>query len=81
MRQLNLPSTPRWRNWLRTKLPSKEMGVGKVYDSSAVDALSPEVGDFAKDTAPVDELKNLPVPTSRELDEILKLNDRRGPSA
>jgi|TARA_B110000881_G_scaffold178730_1_gene164163 hypothetical protein len=81
LRKCNLPATPRWRNWLRAKLANKDMGVGKVYDSHAVDALSRKVGDFVKDTTPVDELKNLPVPTSRELDEILKLNDRRGPSA
>jgi hypothetical protein len=80
LRRLNLAATPRWRNWLRTKLPNKEIGVGKVYDSGAVDAFSRKAGDFAKDTTPVDELKNLPVSTSRELDEILKLNDRRGPS-
>jgi hypothetical protein len=46
------------------------MGVGKVYDSHTVDALSRKAVDFAKDTTPVDELKNLPVPTSRELDDL-----------
>jgi len=34
------------------------MGVGKVYDSGVVDALSRKVGDFAKDTTPVELLGN-----------------------
>jgi hypothetical protein len=57
------------------------MGVGKVYDSHAVDALVRKMDGFAEATEPVDELKKVPVPTSRELDQMLKLNDRRGPSA
>ena len=81
LRRLNLAATPRWRKWLRAKLPNKDMGVGKVYDSHAVDALVRKMDGFAEATKPVDELNKVPVPTSRELDQMLKLNDRRGPSA
>ena len=81
LRRLNLAATPRWRKWLRAKLPNRDMGVSKVYDSHAVDALVRKMDGFAKATEPVDELKKVPVPTSRELDQMLKLNDRRGPSA
>ncbi|MCH1498800.1 MAG: hypothetical protein L7U83_07005 [Akkermansiaceae bacterium] len=79
LRRLNLAATPRWRNWLRTKLHNKDMGVGKVYDSHAVEGLVRKMDSAAKDTEPVDELAKVPLPTSRELDQILKLNDRRGP--
>ena len=79
--RLNLASTNRWRKWLRAKLPNRDMGVGKVYDSHAVDALVRKMDGFAEATEPVDELKKVPVPTSRELEQMLKLNDRRGPSA
>ena len=81
LRRLNLAATPRWRKWLRAKLPNKDMTVGKVYDSHAVDALARKMAGFAKDTEFVEELKNVPAPTSRELDKMSKLSDRRGPSA
>ena len=81
LRRMDLAATPRWRKWLRAKLPNKDMGVGKVYDSHAVDALVRKMDGFAEATEPVDELKKVPVPTSRELEQMLKLSDRRGPSA
>ena len=74
LRRLNLAATPRWRKWLRAKLPSKNIGVGRVYDSHAVDALVRKMDGFAEVTEPVDELKKVPVPTSRELEQMLKLN-------
>ena len=81
LRRLNLAATPRWREWLRRKLPHTGVGAGKVYDVDAVDALARKMAGFAKDTEFVEELKNVPAPTSRELDKMSKLNDRRGPSA
>lgn len=74
LRRLNLAATPRWRKWLRAKLPNRDMGVSKVYDSHAVDALVRKMDGFAEVTEPVDELKKVPVPTSRELEQMLKLN-------
>jgi hypothetical protein len=48
----------------------------------AVDAMARKMAGFAKDTEFVEEeLKNVPAPTSRELDKMSKLSDRRGPSA
>ena len=82
LRRLNLAATPSHRKWLRAKLPNKDMTVGKVYDSHAVDALARKMAGFAKDTEFVEEeLKNVPAPTSRELDKMSKLSDRRGPAA
>ncbi|MDA7890968.1 hypothetical protein N9B14_00245 [Akkermansiaceae bacterium] len=81
LRRLNLAATPRWREWLRRKLPNTDIGNGKVYDVDAVDALVRKMAGFAKDTEFVEELKNVPAPTSRELDKMSKLSDRRGPSA
>ena len=81
LRRLNLAATPRWREWLRRKLPHTDIGAGKVYDVDAVDALVRKMAGFAKDTEFVEELKNVPAPTSRELDKMSKLSDRRGPSA
>ena len=81
LRRLNLAATPRWREWLRRKLPNTDVGAGKVYDVDAVDALARKMAGFAKDTEFVEELKNVPAPTSRELDKMSKLSDRRGPSA
>ncbi|MDA8976534.1 hypothetical protein N9C66_08075 [Akkermansiaceae bacterium] len=81
LRRLNLAATPRWREWLRRKLPNTDVGAGKVYDVDAVDALVRKMAGFAKDTEFVEELKNVPAPTSRELDKMSKLSDRRGPSA
>ena len=63
------------------KLPHTGVGAGKVYDVDAVDALARKMAGFAKDTEFVQELKNVPTPTSRELDKMSKLSDRRGPSA
>jgi len=40
LRRLNLAATPRWREWLRQKLPNTDIGAGKVYDVDAVDALA-----------------------------------------
>ena len=82
LRRLNLAATPRWREWLRRKLPHTDVGAGKVYDVVAVDAMARKMAGFAKDTEFVEEeLKNVPASTSRELDKMSKLSDRRGPSA
>lgn len=90
LRKLNLPATPRWRSYLREKLPHHDMGAGKVYDVHAVDALFRKIGDFAKATSFADEpaepakkhVKRLDELSEREIvDGINSLSDRRGPSA
>jgi hypothetical protein len=78
LRRLNLAATPRWREWLRQKLPNTDIGAGKVYDVDAVDALVRKMAGFAKDTEFVEELKNVPAPTSRELDKMSKLPVKLG---
>lgn len=51
LRSCNLPATPRWRNFLRTKLAFAESGAGKIYNSDDVDQLAAKIGDFARETA------------------------------
>jgi hypothetical protein len=40
LRRLNLPSTPRWRGWLRERLPHTEAGGGTFYPERDVAALA-----------------------------------------
>lgn len=52
LRKCNLPSTPRWREFLRERLDFREAGGGKVYNEHAVNALAEKVADFASEIIP-----------------------------
>jgi hypothetical protein len=50
LRSCNLPDTPHWRNWLRSKLAPQEISTGRIYDRAMVDLLAakirPATGDI-----------------------------------
>jgi hypothetical protein len=43
LRVCNLPSTPRWRDWLRETLDPIELTSGNVYERSSVRSLARKV--------------------------------------
>ena len=88
LRACNLPSTPKWRHWLRDHLPHTESGGGTIYSERAVADLAAKIGGFAAATAQHDSPPD-PAPESprmatsaphpvRQADE--RLHDRRGPA-
>ncbi len=68
LRKCNLPATPHWRNWLRSKLPAQSAGGGLVYPKYAVDGLAAQIGDFARATNPPEEAAPPRTATSAPID-------------
>jgi hypothetical protein len=52
LRRINIPSTPRWREFLREKIPARSAGGSTVYPLFEVELLAAQIADFAKDTLP-----------------------------
>ncbi len=55
LRKCNLPSTPRWRAWIRKTLDPVEVGGGMVYETGSVRRLARKIGSFCAATAEHDE--------------------------
>lgn len=84
LRACNLPSTPRWRAWLREQLAHVESGGGFVFRKSDVDGIAAKIGSFAASTFRGEETKEEPKAEPIKVDPITpphhpgKLSDRRG---
>jgi hypothetical protein len=63
LRSLDLPSTPKWRRWLRSRLPHVESGGGYVYPESAVAELAANAG--ARAASDVGRLQDRRGPSAR----------------
>ena len=55
LRNCNLPSTPRWRSFLRDKMPARAAGSSTVYLARDVRSLADKIADFAAETMPLAE--------------------------
>ena len=75
LRKCLLPSTSRWRSFLRERLPHGSSGVGFIYRERDVDALAERISKIPAEVLP----QEIPS-TSTRATRPDRLSDRRGPA-
>ncbi len=76
LRRCNLASTPRWREFLRSRLEPLPTSTGTFYDSEEVEALARKISEIPDELRPTEDTSTLT--RSNRADGLV---DRRGPSA
>lgn len=76
LRKCNVPSTPRWRAFLRDQIEARSAGGSTVYPVFEVELLAAKIGDFAAETMPHVESSD-PKPADRS-SRPLTLKNRLG---